>query len=212
MARLDRNAVAEFYLYTKDCVRKAGFEWEIDWQHDVSLNTLCESVFLREAAWVIFSAGFRESVLRKRFNLISDAFLYWESASSIWNGRKECRRNALSVFAHQQKVDAVIKLSRIIRESGFQFFKQEITRSGVKFLETLPFIGPITAFHLAKNVGIPCAKPDRHLVRLSKSLGAKSAGELCSVVCEVVGDPVQVVDVVFWRYCTLGPILAKRSM
>jgi len=42
---------------------------------------------------------------------------------------------------------------------------------GVWFLQQLPFIGPVTAFHLAKNLGIEAVKPDRHLCRLSKLLG-----------------------------------------
>jgi hypothetical protein len=64
----------------------------------------------------------------------------------------------------------------------------------------MPYIGPVTWRHLAKNVGVAVAKPDRHLVRLSIALGRSSVDELCHEIAELVADPVSVVDVVLWRW------------
>jgi hypothetical protein len=203
MARVDPKAAAEFYLHTKDRVRKAGFDWEIEWQYGACISDLTENIFLRESAWVIFSAGFRESVLRAKFPAISAAFLEWKAASLIWASQDRCRRAALSVFKHFGKVNAVISLAKTLDTQGFDYVQEQIAKNGVKFLQTLPYIGPVTSFHLAKNIGIPCVKPDRHLVRLSQRFGAKSAHDLCEAVRSIVGDPLQVIDVVFWRYCTL---------
>jgi len=35
------------------------------------------------------------------------------------------------------------------------------------FLMSLPYVGAVTWRHLAKNLGLPVAKADRHLVRLA---------------------------------------------
>ncbi len=66
-------------------------------------------------------------------------------------------------------------------------------------------IGPITSFHLAKNLGYPVAKADRHVQRLSDELGFRDAQQLCQYLSEWSGEPVPVVDVVLWRYATLAP-------
>jgi len=51
----------------------------------------------------------------------------------------------------------------------------------------LPFIGPVTVWHLAKNFGLITAKPDRHLARISNALGSSGADELRHVVAEQTG-------------------------
>ena len=38
---------------------------------------------------------------------------------------------------------------------------------GVNYLTTFDQIGPVTAFHLAKNLGLDVVKPDRPLVRMT---------------------------------------------
>ena len=71
------------------------------------------------------------------------------------------------------------------------------------YLESFPFIGPITKFHLAKNIGIDVAKPDRHLSRISKMLGFASVQELCESISQRIDEKVSVVDLVIWRYATI---------
>ena len=68
------------------------------------------------------------------------------------------------------------------------------------WLQTLPFIVPITVYHLAKNYGFDCAKPDRHLVRIA---GAEGTHELCARLARETGDRIATVDVVIWRAANL---------
>jgi hypothetical protein len=76
----------------------------------------------------------------------------------------------------------------------------------VRELRKLPFIGPVTRYHLAKNLGIDVVKPDRHLTRLATTLGFRSAENMCTVIGRAVGEPAAVVDIVLWRYCSLSRI------
>jgi hypothetical protein len=155
---------------------------------------------LREAAWVIFCSGFRERTLRSHFSYLSLSFCDWESAAVIAENAAECRTAALAAFNNQRKVNAVIEIAKRIVRVGFPTLKNDILRQPIEVLQTLPYIGPITVYHLAKNLGLPVAKPDRHLQRLAAALSYPDAHLLCQDIAALTGDPPQVVDLIFWRY------------
>ena len=196
-------ALLDVYLTAKEAVVARGFAWEIDWQAERCLDRIDESEFLRESAWTVLSAGFRETVVRKLFVPICEAFLGLQSAAVIQANRVGCRRAALEVFNNHRKVDAILDIASVVADSGFEAIRRRIKEEDVRFLQTLPYIGSITAFHLAKNLGLPVVKPDRHLQRIAKAAGYSSPREMCELISHRLGDPVQVVDVVLWRYATL---------
>ena len=192
-------------MTAKEWVIKHGFHAEIDWQSEVSLVSLTECSFLREAAWVVLNAGFREAVLRSKFPTITSAFLGWSGAREISTHRSECRREALKAFRHKRKIEAILEISEIVCIEGFHRIKQKLSSEPLSFIRTLPYIGPVTSYHLAKNLGLQVAKPDRHLVRIAKACGYESVQTLCADVGHIIGDNVPVVDLVFWRCATLNP-------
>lgn len=200
---LDPRQLALLYLTAKERVIDAGFADEIDWQEEVSLDDLDEPTFLRESAWVILSAGFREAVLRRRFGEISRAFLHWGSANLIIAQREICRTNALAAFGNQRKIDAVLAIVERVAGTGIDAIRRQIVSRSTEFLEELPFIGPVTACHLAKNLGMPMVKSDRHLSRLATKTGYESAGRMCRAISELVGDSLSVIDIVLWRSATI---------
>jgi hypothetical protein len=77
------------------------------------------------------------------------------------------------------------------------------------FCETLPWIGGITKYHLAKSYGLDFAKPDVHLQRLADLEGV-TAQELCARLAPELGWKVRTVDLVIWRACATG-ILDSRT-
>lgn len=206
MARaLTSNNLAKAYMVAKEFVVRNGFDAEIDWQEDLSFRNVSESDFLREMAWVVLSAGFRENVLRKRFSAISESFLDWSSARDIFHAKHECRTRALQVFKHEKKIDSILRTSELTAQIGFASLKSQIENEGVEFLKQLPFIGPVTAFHLAKNLGLEVVKPDRHLMRTAKAAGFDCPTSMCKAIAEVIAEKLSVVDLVIWRYATLNP-------
>jgi len=182
-----------------------GFGDEIVWQNRVQFSHVSESIFLREAAWVVLSSGMKETVVRGRFPAFSVAFCDWTSARQILENAPKCREGALRIFGHYGKVDSIIEIAGLIDSAGFNVIKDRIAEDGITFLQSLPFIGPITSFHLAKNIGLDVVKPDRHLLRISALAGYPSPAELCRQISNAVGDRVSVVDLVVWRYATLNP-------
>lgn len=200
--RMERLLAA--YMTAKENVIEAGFAAEIDWQQRLDFDDITEQDLLRESAWVILSAGMRETVVRVKFSAISRAFLDWVSARAIMHRSEQCRQSSLSVFAHEGKTEAILFVAMIVSRMGFDKVRNHIKKEGVDYLQTFPYLGPATAFHLAKNLGLNEVKPDRHLVRISERAGYSSADAMCKDIAEVVGDKEAVVDVVLWRYATLN--------
>lgn len=199
----DPEVLATLYMTAKERVIDAGFADEIDWQADMDCTGWSESTFLRESAWVVLSSGFREEILRRRFPVISAAFLNWESASRIMSRHETCRSCALQAFANIRKIDAILEIVRRVAVEGIDAIRNGLKSGGTDFLQQFPFIGPVTALHLGKNLGMDVVKPDRHLVRLATCTGYGTANEMCRTIANVVGDTLAVIDVVLWRYATI---------
>ena len=117
--------------------------------------------------------------------------------------RESCRSNALQAFANSRKIDAILEIVRRVATQGVDAIRNGIRNGGTDFLQQLPFIGPVTACHLAKNLGMAVVKPDRHLARLAAHTGYGSADQMCRTIAEIVGDELPVIDVVIWRYATI---------
>jgi hypothetical protein len=191
------------FLLARTFVFEKGYLNEIRWQDSISLELLTENTFLQEYAWVVLNSGMREAVVRKKFPLVSHCFHSWESASKIADDADLCVRSALEFFRHEAKIRAVAVTAKLIAAEGFAKFKERVETSGLATLRELSYIGPITQYHLAKNIGMNVAKPDRHLVRIAHLFGYETVQEFCGDVAKQTCSKVAVVDVVFWRFATL---------
>jgi hypothetical protein len=200
----ETDSLVSAYLDAKDYLIAAGYAPDIDWQEERHLSDITECGFLREAAWVILASGMSEFVVRCKFPIISEAFFNWASANQIVKERLSCRVKALQVFRHERKIDAILSLSSQVDNIGFSSVKLRIQRDGLEYIKGLPFMGPITSFHLSKNLGIDVVKPDRHLMRISKATGYESPQEMCEFIASRTGERLSVIDFVIWRFATLN--------
>lgn len=200
----DARALGLAYLRAKRAVIAAGFSEEISWQEDACDSPLTEQRFLSEAAWVVLNAGMRETVIRRVFPQITAAFAKFETAGLALAAASSGKRKALRVFGHRGKIDAIVDIIRHLDEIGLPGVLGRLNTDGCAYLETLPYVGPVTAFHLAKNLGLNVVKPDRHLSRLATATGFSDAHALCAELGGVVGEPVPVIDIVLWRFATLS--------
>jgi hypothetical protein len=191
------------YVNAKEVIINEGYGPELDWQSELNFASSQESDFLREAAWVILSSGMREATIRMKFEQIANAFLGFNNAADIVINSKKCRSDAIKLFGHSGKIDAIISIAFRIMADGFERIKNLTNCYGVRYLQSFDFIGPATSFHLAKNLGLNVSKPDRHLCRVAKVSGFGSVAELCGKISEVTGDSESVVDLVIWRFATL---------
>ena len=199
-----KSLIEKKYQFIKQIVCDEGYEKEITWQANIKFNEIDESYFLRELAWVILSAGMKEQIIRRIFQKITPCFYNWQSADIIINNKQVCFDNAIKIFKNEKKISAIIESAEIIFDRGFNVLKENITSNPIETLRIFPFIGKITVYHLAKNIGLCVAKPDRHLVRIAKKEGYDDVQTFCERISEISGDSVPVVDIVFWRFANLS--------
>lgn len=203
--RADLTAAMNFFSRACSYVEQAGLSGEVVWQREADFTEFTESELLREHAWVALCSGFRESAVRRVFDHVSLCFCDWESADAIVSAGEICCTTAALTFANRLKLRAILSTARYINNIGFEEFKQSVLADPINRLQVLPFIGPVTSRHLAKNLGLDIAKPDRHLVRVSERLGFRSADDLCRELAATTGEQAKVVDLIVWRYIADNP-------
>lgn len=197
------NKLISKYLFAKTIVIDEGYSAEIGWQSNIKFDDLNESIFLRELAWVVLSSGMRERVVRNLFSKISDCFFNWESAKLIVDNEDKCFREAIRYFNNKPKISAIIDSARRINCIGFYKIKKIISKNPIGTLREFSYIGPVTVYHLAKNIGLPLAKPDRHLTRIANKEGYSDVQMFCNEISKLSGDSIPVVDIVLWRFATI---------
>ena len=195
------DALVKLYLEIREKVIEND-----DWMEDVvyydtrNLEHLPEQEFLSEVAWCVFNSGMREAVVKKTWPALMRAFRDFRAAR-ICHEKHDVRVDAMEIFAHEGKIHAVIRAAEILLGGGWGKIQRNIRKQGPPYLqETFPFIGPVTKYHLAKNIGFDCVKPDRHLVRAAQAAGYRNPKLMCQAIKDETGDRLAVIDYVIWRY------------
>jgi hypothetical protein len=166
-------------------------EADIAWAESVT-DPRDEDAFALEAIFVICNSGMKNTVARLIFEKVRAALMN--------------DRATFEVFRHPGKAAAI---DHIWRNRGVFFIDYHVAEDKLAYLETLPWIGGITKYHLAKNFGLPFAKPDVHLQRLADR-EETTPQELCERLAAQTGLCVNAVDTVLWRACANG-ILNSRT-
>ena len=206
---MKERIIRNWYETIKKEVVEAGYNGEIEWQQKVSLAKINEDDFLRELAWVILCSGFRVDTVRKKWEEIHAAFYHFSQARLIYEFEERCRARALRAFKNHKKIDAIIAGAKIVAQKKWENVLKEIKDGGIDSLEQFPYIGKITKYHLAKNIGIDCCKPDRHLVRIAEIFNVESPDLLCQIVSSSTAERVSVADYVIWRWAAMTPDYVK---
>lgn len=195
--------LAKGYFFAKQYIIFKGFAEEIDWQDQLNITTLTEQNFLEEISWVILSGGMNEKVVKKCFPLIKSALLNFESAHTITDNKNFCYEQCIKIFNHPGKIKAILYAAEYITLNTFDWVRYRLKNEGISFISQFPYLGNATSYHFAKNIGIDVAKPDRHLIRISKTLGYSSPEDLCQEISSIIDEKVSIIDLVLWRYATL---------
>lgn len=177
------SPLLEYYRMAYNRVVAAGYQSEINWCKDMtSFDDCTPEVFFKEYVWCVLNAGMKEQVARK----IYDKFMEVGNTETIGHLGKR----------------AAIKRGIVEYPQWFRMLQGAPDK--IEYLETLPWIGPITKYHLARNIGIDCVKPDRHLVRLAEQMEFKSPLEMCLEIQKIyTTERLGTIDVVLWRDCNL---------
>lgn len=166
----------------EEAIRVQGYSETIDWSETIAPPENAKA-FAEQAIYVICNSGMRVSVAEPIFRRCMEAL---NSGGSV-----------ITVFGHPGKNLAIDHIWQN-RQSLFEQFNA--AEEPIAFLETLPWIGPITRHHLAKNLGANEAKPDVHMERLARREQTTTA-ELCVRLSAETGYRAATIDTILWRAC-----------
>lgn len=182
--------VAHFRIL-EAALRERGYGPTIDWFEAVEGPADADD-FAAQAIYVICNSGLRVTVA---------APIAEKCMIALREGR-----SAGDVFGHQRKVAAIDFIWRD-RAALFDGYRRAIGK--LDYLAALPWIGPVTKHHLAKNLGAIAAKPDVHLIRLANAEGTTPA-RLCRRLARLTGYKIPTIDSVLWRACADGLLNSRR--
>jgi len=178
-----------FYQKARQGCIDSGYEGEIEAVEGRTFETREPHDLKTQYAYVIINAGMRNQVAEQIFYKYMD-----KGADSI---------------GHPGKREAIKAMEKDYPRhfSKLQHFKT--IEAKLEYLQSLPWIGDITKYHLARNLGIDVAKPDRHMVRLAEHFNYLDVQSMCLALFEKTGHRIGVIDVILWRYCNLNPDVFK---
>lgn len=174
----------------KQKIIDAGYGEEIVWSESLKPCADPHSFFC-EYMWVVLSSGMKNQIARMIEARILAALDKGQPVSSV--------------FGHKGKARA-IEYAREHKDELFtiwQGLQKESDHFKLTWLGSLPWVGEITKYHLAKNLGMDIAKPDRHLTRIAAGYGTSAEG-LCRKLADQTGLRSATVDLVIWRAANLG--------
>lgn len=164
---------------------------DIEWAENIGEPTDADD-FALEAIFVICNSGMKNTVARGIYERVRAALLSGSSATTA--------------FRHPGKSKAIDTIWRD-REALLAGYRSADDK--LAFCASLPWIGDITKYHLAKNFGAQVAKPDVHLQRLADLHGC-SPQALCERLAAESGYRIGTVDTLLWRACANG-IISSRT-
>ena len=162
----------------------------IDWSDSIQPPHTAEQ-FAGEAIYVICNSGMKNTVA---------APIAARCIAALQTGA-----SATTVFGHPGKAAAI----DTIWQQRQTLFERYRCKYGKLDLSELPWIGPVTRHHLAKNLGADVAKPDVHLERLARRDGT-TVSTLCRRLARESGYRVATVDSILWRACADGILDSRR--
>ncbi len=188
--RFRRTLTLKRFRELEAVLKSEGFSDMIAWSEAIQPCQDAKS-FALEAVYVICNSGMNFKVANG---------IYWKIVAAL-----RARQSAKTVFGHPGKapaIDFIWKNRRVL------FAAYEVSSNKLAFCATLPWIGPVTKFHLAKNLGVDVAKPDVHLERLAKAEGV-SVVVMCMRLAKQTGYRVTTIDSILWRACADGYLLSS---
>lgn len=198
------------YLAIRDHLVNRGYEPEWKWAQTVTAPENAEDL-ANNAIMVVCNSGFRAQAAAVMESKVQELLAAGRSATLAYPSSGKGRAIDTLWANRQQYFETYRKL--VARDAIAEDILDWIAKSGMPYVS-----GKILRYHFAKNLGVACAKPDRHLARLA-GVPETDAPEsnyaavmtMCRALEKDTGDKIGVIDVILWRACNLG-LLQSRLM
>jgi len=201
----------DIYLRVRAKLAELGFGDDYEWSENVKAPATADALCC-EYTWVVLNSGMKNTVARGIMDRVWPALVTGKPIRDLF--RHVGKVSAIEhVWGHRR--DYFTCFNAILNgaqrsSSGEPWSDMAVGDAIVAWCESLPWIGKITKFHLAKNLGADVAKPDRWLIRLGAASG-ETVEELCSRLARKTGDRIATVDVVLWRACAVGVLIVDED-
>jgi endonuclease III len=194
------NDLLKVFAVARAFVEKE-FHKDLEWSRSITdkppLDEITLQDFYREYAWVVYCSGFRYEVVNRKWSDLLEAYRYFDpeivSAEST-----DVYDEAIKIIGHKGKVRAIIDASKFLLDCNFPQLKDLIKRDLDVLSRKLPYIGDVTKYHLARNLGFDLVKPDVHIARLARYFNLQPL-DMCKFLSESCGLSVHEVDTILWR-------------
>lgn len=182
----------------------------------LNTNTILSPVeFAYECFYVICVAGFKQDYAKAICDKIIDF---------VNKNEKFTMEDMLTIYKNKAKIKAIKDVWDNRLSYSYTFYSCKTIEEKVEFLGTLPHIGNITKYHLARNLGLNFVKYDIWIQRLGVALygtedfvdkvnNTKLLPQIkffCDImfnkIQEETSEKVGFIDVVLWRACQKGLI------
>jgi hypothetical protein len=170
---------------------EAGYAEDVAWSEGLKEPRDADE-FAEAAVYVIVNSGMQYGVAQLIFARCQNALHRTGDVSRV--------------FQHPGKAKAIRQIWRN-REKLFADYRA--AEDKLEYCQSLPWIGPTTSHHLAKDLGVDIAKPDVHLARLARR-DRTSVARLCSKLAKQTGYRLATIDTILWRACATGIVDSKR--
>lgn len=205
--RPDFDSGPEQYFTKAKEFAYANYSDEIKRIWSTKLEDISPHIFFREYIWTVHTTGFSAKAVSRFFPRLMDAYGPYQDLSLEDLGK------ILKVCNNKQKASAVIKTAQFLTSEIYKYGWREFrasTLSSPELLQKLPYIGKITCFHLARNIGIlDSVKPDLHLVRMAKHWGFGTCIDMCKSM-QKDDMPLGIIDLILWyQASTTGTLNIK---
>ena len=180
----------EFFNKARSWCMTNGYEKEVEWSRTV-VPVDNRYAFFDEYVWVVINSGMRNKIAEKIY--------------------RNYKNSGIAAVRHKGKHNAILKTEK---ELDVFWEKYQNSEEKIDILQELSWIGPITKYHLARNIGFDFAKPDRWLCLLAEIFGYKTyivtlhsdVQRFCQDIADKSNERIGTIDVILWRYCSEHPI------
>jgi hypothetical protein len=177
--------------------------------------------FAFECFYVVCVAGFKQDYAKAMCDKIID---FIEKRRGFFE-----ESDLLTIYKNKNKVRAIKNLWDNRQEYQKKFYSLKTVEEKIDFLGTLPHVGNITKYHLARNLGLDFAKYDIWIQRLGVALYGNQefvdsvnnsklnpkvkyfCEQMFSDIQKSTGEKIGFIDVVLWRSCQKGLLKIDRT-
>lgn len=177
--------------------------------------------FANEVFYVICVAGFKQDYAKKVCDNIMSLIKLKNDLISI--------DDLNSIYGNKNKVRAIFDVWQNRKIYQKKFYELKSIDDKVEYLGTLPYVGNITKYHLARNLGLNFVKYDIWIQRLGVALYGDEnlvdfvdnskllpkVKEACDIMFDnlykLTLEKIGFIDVVLWRSCQKGLLVIDKK-